>query len=557
MALTKTVAGEYERLWGSCTIRPQRTASVDAIVDRLKRNRARYQAAGERAGVPWYVVGIIHNLESSGNFATHLHNGDPLSARTVHVPAGRPARGNPPFTWEESAADALALQKLNEWKDWSVPGMLYVFERYNGLGYRNRGVPSPYLWSFSSHYERGKFVADGRYSATAVSEQCGAAVVLRRLVERGLVDLGGPDSNGSRSNGSRPGRTGQLGSGRATVPKRPPTPATEGILLLGSRGPAVAALKKQLLAWYEKTSPGEWARLRVSENDVFGAGLDKAVRRFQAWAALTVDGEVGPQTLAALNAKPVRVRAGAHKDLVLGSPLQEGSSGEKVRLVQGWLTLHGIHVVVDGGFGPATKQALRAFQAKRGLPTTGTVDEATYAALVAPMAAALAPIPRKKTLGELVLAYAKQHLEQHPREVGGQNRGPWVRLYTDGREGDPYPWCAGFATFCIKQACETLGVPLPLERTLACDTMATSCGHRFVQGPGAGSAQITPGSMFVQRATGSERQRYRYRHTGIVVSAGPDTMQTIEGNTNDDGSAEGYEVCARTRGYRNMDFIVL
>lgn len=31
--------------------------------------------------------------------------------------------------------------------------------------------------------------------------------------------------------------------------------------------------------------------------------------------------------------------------------------------------------------------------------------------------------------------------------------------------------------------------------------------------------------------------------------------RTIEGNTNDDGSREGYEVCARTRDYNEMDFI--
>jgi murein L,D-transpeptidase YcbB/YkuD len=55
------------------------------------------------------------------------------------------------------------------------------------------------------------------------------------------------------------------------------------------------ALKEQLHAWYEKNSPGEWETLRISDNDVFRAVLDKAVRRFQAWAALTVDGEVGPQ----------------------------------------------------------------------------------------------------------------------------------------------------------------------------------------------------------------------------------------------------------------------
>jgi peptidoglycan hydrolase-like protein with peptidoglycan-binding domain len=54
------------------------------------------------------------------------------------------------------------------------------------------------------------------------------------------------------------------------------------ILLVDSKGPAVTALKKQLHAWYEKNSPGEWEKLKISDNDVFRAGLDKAVRRFQA-----------------------------------------------------------------------------------------------------------------------------------------------------------------------------------------------------------------------------------------------------------------------------------
>ena len=43
---------------------------------------------------------------------------------------------------------------------------LYELERYNGFGYRDRRpqVLSPYLWSFSNHYSRGKYVADGRFS---------------------------------------------------------------------------------------------------------------------------------------------------------------------------------------------------------------------------------------------------------------------------------------------------------------------------------------------------------------------------------------------------------
>ena len=51
-------------------------------------------------------------------------------------------------------------------------------------------MPSPYLWSFSTHYARGKYVADGKWSPTAVSAQCGVAVLLRRLAEKNLIVFG-------------------------------------------------------------------------------------------------------------------------------------------------------------------------------------------------------------------------------------------------------------------------------------------------------------------------------------------------------------------------------
>ena len=173
----------YELLYESMLVRPNRRAAVDQMVQRITANRARYDKVGKALGVPWYVVGIIHSLEASGDFTRHLHNGDPLTARTTHVPAGRPPTGKPPFTWEQSAIDALRLRGLDRWKDWSVPGTLFELEGYNGFGYRDHhpDVPSPYLWSFSNHYTRGKYVADGRFSPTAVSQQCGAAVLLKRL----------------------------------------------------------------------------------------------------------------------------------------------------------------------------------------------------------------------------------------------------------------------------------------------------------------------------------------------------------------------------------------
>jgi hypothetical protein len=60
-----------------------------------------------------------------------------------------------------------------------------VLERYNGWGYRlyHPHVLSPYLWSGSNHYTSGRYVADGTWSETAVSQQIGAAVILRRMAE--------------------------------------------------------------------------------------------------------------------------------------------------------------------------------------------------------------------------------------------------------------------------------------------------------------------------------------------------------------------------------------
>ncbi len=191
VSLTTSLRQEYERLFNSCTIRPDRIAEVQRIVGLITSQRARYAAVADGLEIPWYFVGIVHNMESGLNFALHLHNGDPLSARTVHVPAGRPKQGTPPFQWETSAADALGLMGLNGAADWSLAGILYQFERYNGFGYRlqHPHVLSPYLWSYSVHYKSGKYVADGTWSDTAVSKQCGAAVLLRRLAEMGAASF--------------------------------------------------------------------------------------------------------------------------------------------------------------------------------------------------------------------------------------------------------------------------------------------------------------------------------------------------------------------------------
>lgn len=191
VSLTQALRQEYERLFNTCMIRPERAQVVERFVAALLTNRVHYDPVGSGLGIPWFFIAVIHNMESSCSFTQHLHNGDPLTQRTVQVPAGRPKTGEPPFAWEESAKDAFSLKGLGAHTDWSLAGTLYQLERYNGWGYRfsHPHILSPYLWSFSNHYKSGKYVADGTWSDTAVSKQCGAAALLRRMAERSQIEF--------------------------------------------------------------------------------------------------------------------------------------------------------------------------------------------------------------------------------------------------------------------------------------------------------------------------------------------------------------------------------
>jgi peptidoglycan hydrolase-like protein with peptidoglycan-binding domain len=326
----------------------------------------------------------------------------------------------------------------------------------------------------------------------------------------------------------------------------------------GATGRSVTTLKNRLRRWFEASSPGEWDSFGVSANDVFGEQLERAVRVFQARAGLPVNGRPGPDMHAILARAPRPARTPRLHDLAYPGALRRGASGEKVKLLQGWLSLHGAHVIVDGTFGPATETALKQFRRRRTAGGQPVLDRATWAALIAPMVNALTPIEKRAALGTLVLAVARQHLKARACEVGsGPNAGPWVRLYTRGHEGKNWPWCAGFATTCLEQACRTLGVPMPIPYTVSCDEMVDAADGRFVDRP---TARVGPGSFFVLRAvTAAERRecRCRYKHTGIVVNRRSEDMTTIEGNTNLRGHPEGIAVMKRIRSYADMDFIVI
>lgn len=183
-----SLAPEYVQLFSDMKLGPQ-AEKLDAIVETILAAKPRYVNVEKTTGVPWYFVAIAHYAETGLNFETHLHNNDPLTSRTVHVPAGRPLRGDPPFTWEDSARDALELSGVTHVQDWSVARFLYQMERYNGFGYRRQQVNSPYLWNCTSQYFKGQYVGDHVFDPNAIPPRCGAAALLRKLMDRRLVAL--------------------------------------------------------------------------------------------------------------------------------------------------------------------------------------------------------------------------------------------------------------------------------------------------------------------------------------------------------------------------------
>lgn len=179
------------RLWETAELRPEWMGRIDKVLSRSQLNRSRYQAITDmrKGGVPWLVVAGLHERESSQSFSKHLHEGSPLTGRTRYVPKGRIPGVAPPYTFEQSAEDALYVLKHLDRTDWAnVESALQTIEAYNGLGYQrfHPDVLSPYLWSGSKHYARGKYVADGKFSATAVDAQAGVAALLLAANLRGI-----------------------------------------------------------------------------------------------------------------------------------------------------------------------------------------------------------------------------------------------------------------------------------------------------------------------------------------------------------------------------------
>jgi lysozyme family protein len=176
--LGKLTAANLAR-WNAASVIPSLIQLVDKVSGRLVFYKSRYQAVEAKTGVPWAVIAVIHERESSQSWAASLAQGDPWNRISVHVPRGR----GPFDSWEDAAEDALVVcpPHAAHWTDWTIGGALCLLEQYNGLGYAGMGIPSPYVWASTDQYQSGKYIADGHFDPHAVDTQIGCAALLARM----------------------------------------------------------------------------------------------------------------------------------------------------------------------------------------------------------------------------------------------------------------------------------------------------------------------------------------------------------------------------------------
>jgi lysozyme family protein len=187
--LTPQLRAEYRRLFDTCRVSSDHRTEINSAVSRIKSPDyvQRYKDVSTETGVPWYVISALHYREANLNFMGHLHNGNFLKRKTVDVPPNKPDGTWPPEPWDAeqawrvSAADALTRYRN---KNWNLEDMLFMFELYNGWGYRGHpGFRSPYLWNYTQHYERGGYPRDHEWSDSYVSRQCGVVVIIKSLAD--------------------------------------------------------------------------------------------------------------------------------------------------------------------------------------------------------------------------------------------------------------------------------------------------------------------------------------------------------------------------------------
>ncbi len=135
----------------------------------------------------------------------------------------------------------------------------------------------------------------------------------------------------------------------------------------------------------------------------------------------------------------------------------------------------------------------------------------------------------------------------------GSNRGPHIDDFLRFVGLQPgNPWCTAFVCYCVHKAAEELGIQTDFPKTAWTPTLLAFAKQKNIL---ITQAEI---AMGVRPQRGWVFMLYypnlkRVAHSGIVLRTLPaGLVLTIEGNTNNDGSREGYKVARRIRRLKSI-----
>lgn len=160
-------------------------------------------------------------------------------------------------------------------------------------------------------------------------------------------------------------------------------------------------------------------------------------------------------------------------------------------------------------------------------------------------------------------AFAQQLLKTAIAEIGvrelpkGSNRGPRVDEYQQAtwlKKSDWGAWCAAFICWVFMTTMKSLNMDdtPTFKRPLTAGAFDFERWSReqgnetqTIRAPGR---NILAGDIVI----------YRHSHIGIARTSCRDSgfFVAVEGNTNDEGSREGYEVCERNRHFREVKTVI-
>jgi hypothetical protein len=235
-------------------------------------------------------------------------------------------------------------------------------------------------------------------------------------------------------------------------------------------------------------------------------------------------------------------------ELHVTSPLM---SGPDVLQIQQKLALLGYAPgVMDGVYGVATADAVRAFQRDNKLTVDGVVGSQTRKTLRAAKAPKGGAVPTKRTpssLGQLALQEALTHLGTTEKPPGSNKSafGKWFGV-------DGVPWCNIFVSYCFSIGAKYVicsGFKGAGVYPNGCTYVPTTEAWLRATGMWKGVTSPMPGDIAIYNWDGGLPD-----HIGIVeADLGGGKFNAIEGNTAVGNDSNGGEVMRRLRYVSQVD----